>query len=200
LEPGNVSVLAGSAFTARTRGRFEEALALQRSLVELDPLVVGQYIGLGLAAYYAGRLDEAEAALMKAVELHSEHPNGNYFLGQVYLAQSRPQQALAEMERTPERSWRLCGLVLAYHALGRKQQSDKALGELLATFRSTYAYQIAEVFAYRGENDRALEWLERAYKQRDPGLPYFLKGDPLLKNLERDPRYAAFLKKMRLAD
>ena len=51
--------------------------------------------------------------------------------------------------------------------------------------------------AFRGEGDRAFQWLERAYIQRDSGLTW-LKGDPLLKSLKRDPRWAAFLKKMRL--
>ena len=59
------------------------------------------------------------------------------------------------------------------------------------------AFQIAEVFAYRGEIDRAFEWLDRAYTLHDGGMAD-IKGDPLLKNLERDPRYSAFLKKMRL--
>ena len=59
------------------------------------------------------------------------------------------------------------------------------------------AFQIAEIYAYRGETDKAFEWLERAYKQRDGGLPE-MKGDPLLLSLERDPRYIAFLKKMKL--
>ena len=53
------------------------------------------------------------------------------------------------------------------------------------------------MYAFRGEPDRAFEWLERAYRQRDAGLME-IKADPLLKNLERDPRYGAFLKKMRL--
>jgi len=53
------------------------------------------------------------------------------------------------------------------------------------------------VYAFRGENDHAFEWLERAYAQHDSGLAE-IKADPLLKNLQRDPRYAAFLKKMRL--
>jgi len=53
------------------------------------------------------------------------------------------------------------------------------------------------VYAFRGETDRAFEWLERAYASRDSGLAQF-KGDPLLKSLEHDPRYAAFLKKMHL--
>ena len=45
----------------------------------------------------------------------------------------------------------------------------------------------------------ALEWLNRSYEQPDPGLSD-MKGDPLLKNLESDPRHAAFLKKMHLLD
>ncbi|MCI0606599.1 hypothetical protein L0156_26745 [bacterium] len=49
----------------------------------------------------------------------------------------------------------------------------------------------------RRETDKAFEWLERAYKQRDGGLST-MKGDPLLRNLERDPRYRAFLQKMKL--
>ena len=57
--------------------------------------------------------------------------------------------------------------------------------------------QIAEVYAFRGESDKAFEWLERAYAQGDGGLSQ-MKGNPLLKSLERDLRYAAFLKKMRL--
>ena len=53
------------------------------------------------------------------------------------------------------------------------------------------------MYAFRGEADRAFEWLERAYTERDSGLTE-IKGDPLLKNLEHDPRYTDLLKKMRL--
>ncbi len=53
------------------------------------------------------------------------------------------------------------------------------------------------MYAFRGETDRAFEWLERAYVQHDPGCA-LVKGDPLLKNIQNDPRYTAFLKKMRL--
>ena len=58
-------------------------------------------------------------------------------------------------------------------------------------------FQIAEIYAYRGETDNAFEWLERTYKQRDGGLAE-MKGDPLLRNIERDPRYHALLQKMKL--
>jgi serine/threonine protein kinase len=103
------------------------------------------------------------------------------------IEQARLQKALAEMEREPEPALRPYGKALAYHALGRKKESDAALAELVAKYHAAWAYQIAEVYAFRVEADRAFEWLEGAYAQRDIGLTY-MKGDPLL-NLERDPRY-----------
>jgi len=113
------------------------------------------------------------------------------------LAQAHPQDALVEVEREHDADWRLYGHALAYQALGRKTESDAALAELVAKYHAVDAFQIAEVYAFLGEADRAFEWLERAYAQRDSGLSK-MKGDPLLKSLERDPRYTAFLKKMRL--
>jgi len=198
LEPGNAKFVRNAGMLAKTLGRFDEALAQDRRAVELDPLSVPAHNTLGFAAYYAGRREEAAAALKKALELNPEFPGSHNSLGQVYLAQSHPQEALAEMEREPEPELRLQGQALAYHALGRKKESDVALAELIAKYQAEAAFQIAEVYAFRGEADRALEWLERAYSQRDSGLAE-MKGDPLLKSLERDPRYAAFLKKMRLS-
>ena len=61
------------------------------------------------------------------------------------------------------------------------------------------AYQIAQVFAWRGEKDNAFEWLERAYKQQDAGLSE-IKGDPLLKSLRADPRFNALLRKLKLPE
>ena len=52
------------------------------------------------------------------------------------------------------------------------------------------AYQIAEAYAWRGEKDKAFEWLERSYRQRDGGLSA-IKYDPLLASIRGDPRYHA---------
>jgi hypothetical protein len=86
---------------------------------------------------------------------------------------------------------------MVYHALGRKQDSNAALAELIAKHGTDSAYQVAEVYAFRGESDKSFEWLERAYKQRDSGLPD-IKVDPVFKTLRHDARYSAFLLKMRL--
>ena len=59
---------------------------------------------------------------------------------------------------------------LAYYALGRKKESDAALSELIAKYHASSAYEIAQVYAFRNQSDKAFEWLDRAYAQRDPGL------------------------------
>jgi tetratricopeptide (TPR) repeat protein len=197
LEPGNATVVGEAARLAATLGRFDEAIRLKRRSIELDPLSVTAHHGLGLHALRAGRLDEAEAAFRKALELNPEYPAAHMMIGVVHLARSQPEAALEEMQREKEPVWRRYGLALAYHALGKKKEADAALGELLERDKENFAYQIAQVYAFRGETDKAFAWLERAYAQRDVGLTE-MKGDPLLKNLEADPRYTAFLKKMRL--
>lgn len=197
LEPGSATLVRGAADLALALGRIEEALALNRRSVGLDPLSAEAQYFVGVAALYAGRLEEAFAGFKAALDLNPAYPSTRVFLGRVHLARSHPQEALAEMELEPEPYWRLYGQALAYHALGRKKESDAALAELTAKYSTIAPFQIAEVYAFRGEADRAFEWLERAYTQRDTGL-IWLKADPLLKGLQRDPRYTAFLKKMRL--
>ena len=152
---------------------------------------------LGLTLYYAGRLPEAEAELRKLLELRPGIAAGQAHLSKVLLARGQPEAGLAEIEKESSEAWRMIGLPLAYHALGRKAESDAALHELTEKFSGEWAYQIAEVHAFRGEIDEAFAWLDRAYIQRDGGFAE-MKGDPLLKKLESDPRYRAFLRKMKL--
>jgi tetratricopeptide (TPR) repeat protein len=101
------------------------------------------------------------------------------------------------MQKETEPRYGEQGLALAYYALGKKKEADAALAEYIEKYQDGFAFQIAEIYGYRGETDKAFEWLERAYRQRDGGLAQ-MKGDPLLCSLEHDPRYVAFLKKMKL--
>jgi eukaryotic-like serine/threonine-protein kinase len=197
LEPGNATVVRGAAVLAATLGRLEEAMVLDRRSIELDPLSPANIANLGNHASFAGRLEEAAGAYKKALELSPEYPVAHTYLGRIYLAQAHPQDALAEMEREKDPAWRLQGLALAYHAMGRNKEADAALKEFIDKYHADAAFQVAEVYAFRGDSDRAFEWLERAYAQRDTGCAE-MKRDPMLKSLEHDPRYKAFLEKMRL--
>jgi TolB-like protein/Tfp pilus assembly protein PilF len=197
LEPGNATVLRRAGALAGTLGQFDEAIRLDRRAIELDPLSVAARNNLGLHELYAGRLDQAEAAFRKALELNPDYPSSHMFIGRIDLRRSKPEMALQEMERENDPFWRRYGLALTYYALGRKQEADAALRDFIEKDKEDGPSQIAEVYAFRGETDKAFEWLERARAQHDGGLSE-LKGDPLFRRLESDPRYAAFLKKMHL--
>jgi hypothetical protein len=85
------------------------------------------------------------------------------------------------------------------HAQGRTAESDAALNELKAKFSKNSGYQIGEIYAYRQEPDRAFEWLEAAYRERDSGMTW-ITYDPFMKNVRTDARWPVLLKKMNLPD
>src|SRR6266513_303501 len=122
-----------------------------------------------------------------------------YNLALVLLALGRRDDALKVMQQAQEPADRAQGLALIYYALGRKADSNAQIATLTREHAIDDAFGIAEAHAYRGEIDEAFRWLERAYAQKDPGL-YLVKGDLELKNLEPDPRYKAFLHKMKLPE
>jgi TolB-like protein/DNA-binding winged helix-turn-helix (wHTH) protein/Tfp pilus assembly protein PilF len=197
LDPGNSAVLNLAAGLAISFGRFEEAVELNRRAIALDPLNAAVRGSLAETCSIMGRQEEAEVEFKKALELAPDLPPNHEGLGLVYLAQGRAQDALAEIEREQMGMWRLQGQAVAYYALRRKKESDTALSELIAEYQSQSAFLIAEVYSFRKVPDQAFEWLDRAYVQHDSGVPE-TKSSTLLKNLRGDPRYTAFLKKLRL--
>jgi TolB-like protein/DNA-binding winged helix-turn-helix (wHTH) protein/Flp pilus assembly protein TadD len=197
LEPGNVEVFRLRSHLSRILGNLDQATRLYEQAVALDPLRPNSYSGLEYLLYVGGRYEDAQAALQKALDLNPQATYVHLTMGEALIVEGKPQQALAEIEKEPIEWGKLTGQALAYHALGREQDSNAALASLIEKYGPAGAFQIGQVYAYRGEADRSFEWLERAYKQRDPGLPE-ISTDPLLKNLRRDPRYTEFLKKMRM--
>ena len=198
LAPGNPDVLRQAGTLKMIRGSPEDAIALYRQSLELDPLQLTTLNNLAIAQYYQGHLDDAAGTIAKLVELNPHSDGAPYLAGLVALAQGRAPAALAAFEREPPGLWRLQGEALAYHAMGRADASDAALARMTERFGGDSAFQVAEVHAFRGDNDAAMAWLERAYDQRDGGLSE-VRGDPLLRGLQPDPRYRAFLGRMGLA-
>ena len=176
-------------------GKFEEALALNTAALEIDPLNLLNIYNQSGYLLCLGRLDEAESFSKKALEMNPEFITGHSSLGLIYVLQGKAEAAILEMEKETADAYKPYGQGLAYHAAGKKKVSDQALSDLIKN-GDFLAFQIAEVYAFRGEVDKAFEWLDRAYKQRDPGLMQMI-GDPLLKSIEHDPRYKEFLKKMK---
>ena len=199
LAPGDANNLGWAGFIAMCLGRQEEAVGLLRQGLALDPLQPARYIRLAQNLRDLGRYEESHVALGKALDLNPHNVWLHETRGEVYLAQGRPQEALEEMNKEPAGFLRDLGLALAYHALGRYQESDAALTNLISRSPNDCAYQIAQVYAYRGEVDQAFEWLNRAHRQHDSGL-MLIKTDLLLKSLHGDPRFAQMLKLLNRAD
>jgi len=198
LAPGNAEVVSIAAELMLTLGRMGEAIAFSRRAVTLDPLSVTAYKNLGRHCFYADLLDEAEAAIKKMLEISLQGGLAHYLLGYVHLMQGRFEEALAEFEQEPIAKFHLLGLTLVHHAQGRARASDEALRELVERESAVGACQIAWAHAYRGDADRAFEWLERAYVQHD--TPSWLSRHPLLRSLHADARWRPFQQKLGLAD
>jgi serine/threonine-protein kinase len=108
-----------------------------------------------------------------------------------------PAEALKISQTSTHEVFRLHGAALAEYDLGHRQESERQLARLIDRYAFGAAYQVAEVYAWRGGKDRAFEWLQRARAQHDPGM-LSLKIDPLLGKLNGDPRYAAMLRSVNL--
>ena len=106
---------------------------------------------------------------------------------------------MAVMQKETFEEAKVSGLAVVYQALHRTKGADAALACLQTEFAGREALEVAEAYAFRRQKDEAFKWLDRAYAQKD-NSHYYMKGDPLLKNLEADPRYKAFLRKMNLPD
>jgi TolB-like protein/DNA-binding winged helix-turn-helix (wHTH) protein len=200
LAPGDPDNLGRSAWLAMCLGRPQQAVELWKQELLLDPLRPDEYLWLAQSLRDLGRYEEAHAALAKALDLNPNQISMIHEVGgEIYLAQGRPQEALAEIEKEGPGLFHDLGAALAYHALGRRQDSDTALARMISQHSNDGAYQIAQVYGYRGQGDQAFEWLNRAYRQHDPGLMWF-KTDLKLKSLRKDPRSAELLRKLNLPE
>lgn len=197
LEPNNAAIVLSSARGASTLGRVEEALALARRAVDLDPLNVQAIYRLGRYQLFLERFDEADATFQRVLALEPLYPAVHHDIAFALLGQGRVDAAMAALAKERQPLWRAFGTAVVEAARGRRQESDAALAMLVADFGDVAAYQIAQVHARRGDADKSLEWLERAYVLRDTGLSQ-LKPSREFRQLEHDPRFRAFLDKLRL--
>src|SRR5213593_4432420 len=178
-------------------GRLDEAERQARHAVELDPLSVIAQGNLARVLLFAGKLDEADAAARKAAELQPTSASSHRWQVVVAVLRGDGATALREAQLEPDEGYRRFELALAQQIQGDRQAADAALADLIANGRDQLAYQIAEVYAVRGEKDKAFEWLQIAFDNHDTGMLALLV-DPLLHSLHSDPRYKNLLAKLGL--
>ena len=187
-------------------GQIDEAIALARQAVDLDPLAYSAHGILARALMAGGKIEEAEAQGRKSAQLQPAALGNRRWqvIGAVLRGDAETALREADQESSqasafgPTQGFLHFERALALYASGDRVAADQALAVLEKEDYQSMAYQIAEVHAWRGESDAAFDWLQRSYDTRDAGTLGILI-DPLLHRLRDDPRYLAVLGKMGLS-
>jgi len=195
LDPRSPTTLGLAGSLLYLLGREDEALALMEAQVRRDPVNPAALTRLGISQRWAGRLDEAIATFRTLLNLNPGRGRTHEDCGMVLLLKGDADGALEEMKQEPIEAWRLIGLPMAYHALRRQADSDQALATLIAKYEKDAPYNIAYVYAYRGDADKAFEWLDKTVKYEDPGLSE-IAVETFFDNIHPDPRWLPFLSRI----
>src|SRR5207244_8145416 len=147
-------------------GRLDEAISVYRKVLSQDPLDTYTLWNLAWALYLADRMEEAVATCRELLDLNPNYASGQAVLGLTLLFMDRHSEALAAAEKEADEEWRLTALPAIYWGAGRRAESDAALSDFIKKYAAGSAYQIASLYAHRGEAEAAFEWLDRAYRQR----------------------------------
>ena len=197
LAPNNVDLLNCAVLLAKFTGAHEEAIGLGRQAVEIDPLNVQSRVRLAGVYFEAGQLTEAEREARRALELSPASDFALYYYFAICLFSGKIDEARRSANQEKDNEFRLFFEALLAVAQGEQDRANLLIRELEERSQATMAYQIASIYARRGESDAAFKWLDTAFEMRDPGMAR-IRNDPLLISLRHDSRWPALLKRMRL--
>jgi TolB-like protein/tetratricopeptide (TPR) repeat protein len=177
-----------------TLGQTRRAVDLIRQALESNPRNANWY---GWESMYLGALDRLGDAAQAADTALALQPGavGSYLqLAMIQILRGDAKAALIAAQKEPPGVWHDIAMALALQIGPDPKAADAALKNLIAKYVDLAPYQIAEVYALRRDPDNMFQWLDRAWKARDPGISN-LPFDPLILRYRNDPRFAAFCKK-----
>lgn len=195
LDPSNALAMRYAAVLLRNLTRLDEAIALDEHAVARDPVNPIGFSNLGFKYLYAGRWNDAIRAYRDTLRLSPGYIGAQYYIGVALLLSGQPEEARAAIEQERFEGFRRIGLAMVWHTLGRPEASDAELTALIEKYEHHAAYNIAYIFAWRGEIEDAFAWLDKAVEYNDPGLSE-IPGWPLFDALHGDARWDAFMRRM----
>jgi tetratricopeptide (TPR) repeat protein len=198
-DPNDPTTLLASTGLARDLGNLDEFIQLCERARDNDPLNFQPYARLGDAYLYLGRLQDAETMARRRLDLAPNGIGSRAQLAEVLVARGEPQAALTEIGQEPLESLRNFIYALAYHALGRRAEADSMLNHIIAVSVDRDLTKIAEILAFRGDTDRAFEFLGKAAASGERDV-IAIKSDYFFRNLHDDPRYRAILRRLSLPE
>jgi TolB-like protein/tetratricopeptide (TPR) repeat protein len=183
------------------RGEFDRAITEGKRAVELDPLSMIDNADLGQIYFYARRYDEAISQVGKAIEIDPHSYLAHYYLGQIYQLQGHLTEAIAEYQKAVELDddpQALAFLGQAQARIGQHDKAQKILSRMTEEAKSRYvsAYSFALMFIALGDKERAIDALERAYREGAANDIITIRVDPMLEDLRGQPRFEALAEKI----
>jgi len=194
LEPSLAAAKGNLAAVLGTLGNPEQGADLTRQASASDPLYAFWFDQLSRFLGMLDRLDEAEQAERKAIELQPKAESFYVQLATIEILRGDATAALATAQEGPKGPWQDVGLALAQQAGHDRTAADAALKLVIDKYSDGAPYQVAEIYALRKDANKTFEWLDKAWTARDPGIQ-FLLFDPLLRPYWSDARFAAFCRK-----
>ncbi|MFQ6006969.1 MAG: tetratricopeptide repeat protein, partial [Woeseia sp.] len=191
LDPNEPRVLVALASLSGKQGYMDEAIDLLKRAEFIDPLSSTYPGGIGHFQILAGRLDEAEKETKKAIDLSPKVFPWQFNLAIIHFLRGQYQNALEIVLPLEEIQHKEFALTVIYQELGMMDESDAAMTRLAAFKNIGVPLLLADAYAYRGETDKAFEWLNKtlaSYSQ--------VKYSPFLKNLHEDPRWNEVLERL----
>ncbi|HET7924301.1 MAG TPA: tetratricopeptide repeat protein [Rhodanobacteraceae bacterium] len=200
LDPSNPETLYQLADVTGCLGRLDESVVMMRKVLAMEPLNAQFHFNMGQFLLGLGRVDEAEAELRQAIELQPAAAGFRLILTQAYIKHRRFAEAVSTAQAETDPATRRAALAQAYFAAGNVTAGEPFLDEMIRLDGASYPTYIAEVYALRGDADKAFEWFEKGYAIRDPGAAIVYEDVIFTPAVRGDPRLAVLAKKLNLPD
>jgi len=195
LDPANSDVLYNTAVFLAGVGKVDAGVTVMRYLVAHDPASARVHYRLGDLLLRARDYDGAIAYERTALALSPQYNGAYNLISASLIAKGDGARALTEAQAESSETWRMISVAAAYYAVGRKADSDAALSALIGKLGTEAPYNIAYIYAYRGEADKAFEWLDKAVQYKDGGLSEIIY-ESFFDKIRGDPRWLPFLRKI----
>jgi TolB-like protein/Tfp pilus assembly protein PilF len=192
-------------FYLTVAGRSQEAISVARRAFDRDPISASLSHTLAVQLVLARRFEEGIEECRRTIELDPDFAFAYNVLGATLAARGQYLEALPAAEKAAALSGGAAMLVatLGYiHArLGHDEDARWLLQTLVAGSAHRYTPAVAVAMVYVGlrENDRALDWLDKAYEERAIRLTY-LRREPVWDPLRQEPRFKDLLRRIPLPE
>jgi TolB-like protein/DNA-binding winged helix-turn-helix (wHTH) protein/Flp pilus assembly protein TadD len=198
-DPNHSGALQMSARLQMICGHSDESVRLAREVVSRDPLVAKNYAELADKLFFAGQLPEAVQAYQTAIALNPGATYGRFLLAVVQLAAGDAKAGLASVDQGNDAEERQILRPVMLDALGQHAEAEREQRIAERKYGPSAAADLAIFYAYRGDADHAMAWLEQAFQNHDAGM-LTLQENPLFAKLRSDPRFQALLRRRGIPD